>query len=97
MAHTKGPWNHFYGTNGWYVNNQAGVFIADVYGDSKEEAASNAQLIATAPVMFVEMERYLFILEAVEGDVELWNKLTKGTGISTLNGYRHAINKAKGI
>jgi hypothetical protein len=40
-----------------------------------------------------EMIRYLPVIEEAESNPEIWNKLTKGTGIATANGYRAAIKK----
>lgn len=37
---------------------------------------------------------YLPILERAELDPETWARLTEGTGIATLNRYRHIIAKA---
>ena len=54
----------------------------------------NARLIAAAPLMANEMERYLPIIERAEADPEVWSRLTEGTGIATANGYRNAIAKA---
>jgi hypothetical protein len=39
-----------------------------------------------------EMKRYLPVLERAEADPELWQRLTQGTGIATLNGYRNALS-----
>jgi hypothetical protein len=61
---------------------------------SKDEVEANAKVMAAAPEMKDELLRHLPILERIEADPELWDKLTKGTGIATLNGYRAAIAKA---
>lgn len=58
--------------------------------DAKEQYA-NARLIAAAPTQNEEMRRYLPILERAEADPEIWTRLTEGTGIATLNGYRSAL------
>jgi len=59
-----------------------------------KEAVANARLIAAAPELLAEMQRYLVILKRAESNPSLWGKLTEGTGIATLNGYRYAIAKA---
>lgn len=51
------------------------------------------QLEADKAELVREMERYLPILQAVENDAWVWDRLTKGTGIATTNGYAHAIQK----
>jgi hypothetical protein len=40
----------------------------------------------------VELIRYLPVLERAEADPEIWEKLTKGLGIATLNGLRKAVS-----
>jgi hypothetical protein len=63
----------------------------------KPTVLANAQLIAAAPIMLKEMEMYLPILESLEkNEPDMWDFLTQGTGIATLNGYRNAIAKATG-
>lgn len=47
--------------------------------------------MAIAPRQHEEMVRHLLILERLEADPELWERMTEGTGIATLNGYRAAI------
>lgn len=39
-----------------------------------------------------EMARYLPILIRAEAMTKQWHVLTTGTGIATLNGYKHALN-----
>jgi hypothetical protein len=58
--------------------------------------AANARLASAAPNLYAEMLRYLPIIEAVERDPEMWQRLTVGTGIATANGYRAALSKAEG-
>jgi hypothetical protein len=65
-------------------------------GVGPEQEEANARLIAAAPDQNAEMRRYLPVLERAEADPELWERLTKGTGIATLAGYRAAIAKAEG-
>lgn len=65
-------------------------------GMSAEEEYSNLLLLAAAPDQHSEMLRYLPVLERAEADPEIWEKLTAGLGIATLNGYRAAIAKATG-
>ena len=60
-----------------------------------QEAKANARLIAAAPEQHAEMLRYLPVLERAEAEPELWERLTAGLGIATLNGYRAAIAKAE--
>lgn len=43
-----------------------------------------------------EAERYLPVLERAEADPEVWDRLTAGLGIATLNGYRAAIAQKGG-
>jgi hypothetical protein len=63
----------------------------------KAEAEANAQLIAGSPTLLSEMKRYLPVFELLEkNEPEMWDFLTQGTGIATLNGYRNAIAKAEG-
>jgi hypothetical protein len=74
-----------------------GIDIARVYqpyGVSDETHTANARLIAAAPTQHAELLRYLPVLERAEADPELWARLTAGTGIATLNGYRAALAKA---
>jgi hypothetical protein len=42
-----------------------------------------------------EMERILPVLERAEADPDIWHRLTAGTGIATLNGFRTALRQAK--
>lgn len=39
-----------------------------------------------------ELLRYLPVLERAEADPEIWEKLTQGLGIATLNGYKKAVS-----
>lgn len=55
-----------------------------------------SQLAEQRAELLTEMSRYLPILEAIEGNPELWERLTARNGIATLNGYRNAIAKVKG-
>jgi hypothetical protein len=47
------------------------------------------------PDTIAEMERILPVLERAEADPETWDRLTAGTGIATLNGFRAALDRAK--
>jgi len=59
---------------------------------------ADAALIAAAPEMLNEAKRYLPILKDLqECHPTLWAILTQGTGIATINGLQHAINKAETI
>jgi hypothetical protein len=73
-----------------------GILIAKCWGHVRASAEANARLIAAAPDQHAEMKRYLPILERAEADPQLWERLTAGLGIATLNGYRAAIAKAEG-
>jgi len=55
---------------------------------------ANAKLMAAAPELLKEMERYLPVLERLEKMAQ-WDSCTEGLGIATANGFRNAINKAK--
>ena len=46
--------------------------------------------------LLAEMRRYLPLLERAEADSAVWDRLTAGTGIATLNGYRHVLEQAEG-
>ncbi len=63
---------------------------------SREEERANARLIASAPDMLAEMQRHLWILERAASLPDVWELLTVGTGVATLNGYKAAIAKALG-
>ncbi len=108
--HTPGPWRHAghdyaQGTH-ITVYCEQGTNVASVTkspwtgnkGPSAakylEVAEANARLITAAPDQHEEMVRHLTILERLEADPELWARMTKGTGIATLNAYRAAIAKA---
>lgn len=68
-------------------------------GLTYEDLCRLQNLIAAAPHLLKEMERYLPILERAEemGGGGVWGTLTDGTGIATINGYKAAIAKAKGL
>ena len=59
---------------------------------SKEDWDKIGPLLASAPDLKREMERYLPILKWLEQS-EFWHEATKGTGIASLNGYETALNK----
>lgn len=51
-----------------------------------------AELRAKADAMAVEMERYLPVLQKLQDQLPAaWDSCTHGTGIATVNGYRHAL------
>lgn len=54
-----------------------------------------ARLAVAAPALLEALERHLPILERAEECPTIWEELTKGTGIATLNGYRHALSAAR--
>lgn len=63
-----------------------------------EQDMQYAALIAAAPDLLNEAKRYLPILKDLqEYYPTLWAILTQGTGIATINGLQHAINKAETI
>jgi hypothetical protein len=45
--------------------------------------------------LIFEMERFLPILERAEKNPKIWDELTQGLGIATINGYKNAIEKFK--
>jgi hypothetical protein len=101
VKYTPGPW--FVEAVGNFIqvmNGEEGErsHIATLFTstmDNKEQQPFNAKLIAASPIMYSEMVRYYPILERLERDFpEVWDKLTKGTGIATRNGYKNAIQKA---
>lgn len=103
--HTPGPWavnNEEVPPIVFSIETQEMVACLssdDVYADCwhrEEWGKYNAFLIAAAPDMYEEMRRYLPVLERLEAEPELWFRFTEGTGIATLNGYRHALRKAEG-
>jgi hypothetical protein len=97
-AFTPGPWRAVCSNLGSSVvaDQQHGVrTIACTKRPSmNRNHASDARLIAAAPTQHEEMQRYLPLLERAEADPELWERLTAGTGIATLSGYRAALAKA---
>ena len=80
--HTPGPWHatKHTDTKGWTVS--AGNSIASVR--PREEAASNARLIAAAPDLLEVLEDWLRIAAATGGDSVIGNRA------------RAAIKKARG-
>lgn len=72
-----------------------GGFGLNSHAPSNDQADANARLIAAAPTLLAEMQRYLPVLEALECDPTLWIAYTKGTGIATTNGYRAALAAAE--
>ncbi len=91
---TPGPWKVCYDGQ---IFSEHGKYVCSFRWSSfnefnkDPEAAATARLIAAAPELYAEMERYLPILEALETMSPLWANLTQGTGIATLNGYRAAL------
>lgn len=54
-------------------------------------------LVNAATDLLKEMERMLVVIQRIEDELPAtWAEATQGTGIATSNGYRVAINKAKG-
>lgn len=99
--HTPGPWavfSHGFKKTGAYIKRKGAGFaegaVAIIPRSTVKPFEANAKLIAAAPSLLAEMERYLLILERAEAIPETWNLLTVGTGIATANGYRAAIKKA---
>ena len=69
-------------------------------GESEDcsDGTANANLIAAAPDLLKEMERMLVVIQRIEDELPAtWAEATQGTGIATSNGYRVAINNAKGV
>lgn len=92
-AHTRGPWHQ----NSYQVEADDGSLICHMSGwRGPKFTEANARLIAAAPTMHEEMQRFLEVIERAEADSEVWTRLTAGTGIATANAYRAAIAKAKG-
>ncbi len=60
------------------------------------EGVVNLNLVLAAPSMHDEMIRFLPVLERAIADSKVWEMVTAGTGIATLNRYRAAIAKATG-
>lgn len=107
--HTPGPWIAIHsipeeGSECFWLRAQPGGTICrgfsqeigTINGPQSGEQEANARLIAAAPEQHAEMLRYLPVLERAEADPELWERLTAGLGIATLNGYRAALAKATG-
>ena len=92
--HTPGPWL----AAGKHITQDDGGVIAytTAYAKPTPRQLADARLIAAAPEQHAEMLRYLPVLERAEAEPELWERLTAGLGIATLNGYRAAIAKAEG-
>ncbi len=61
-----------------------------------ETGLTPRQLAEQRDALLREMQRYLVVLERLWGEPKLWSEMTQGTGIATINGYRHAIAKAEG-
>ena len=108
--HTRGPWTVLPEEVDCYYIRVRGTRLGERYkvanvpmvtgrgvpAREADETRANARLIAAAPEQHAEMLRYLPVLERAEADPELWERLTAGLGIATLNGYRAAIAKATG-
>lgn len=77
-------------------NEADGELWANATNVYTETGLTPSQLEGQRAELLTEMKRYLPILEAVEGDPQLWERLTARHGIATLNGYRNAIAKATG-
>ncbi len=102
---TPGPWK-WVNVGGYFnLENEDGRRVCDdgSAGDEYQrtidpqddgESGANAKLIAAAPYLLSEMERYLVILERAESHPKIWAFITEGTGIATANGYRAAIKSA---
>lgn len=100
-AHRPGPWSaareHVHRACMYVDSLIDNHEVAVVYaGRSFDEAKANALLIAAAPDQNAEMLRFLPVLERAEANPEIWEKLTKGTGIATANSFRAALAKADG-
>lgn len=61
---------------------------AELSKELGEARSLNAELVR-------EMERYLPILQQLSEHTSLWDSMAQGTGIATINGYLHKIEKAK--
>lgn len=67
-----------------------------IYGDNVLDLTLKLQqAIADNERLKREMKRHLPILERIMDMPELWESITGGTGIATLNGYRAAIEGGK--
>jgi len=75
-------------------NEMDGLLWADATNVYTETGLTPSQLAEQRAYLLAEMKRYLPILEAIEGNPELWERLTARHGIATANGYRNAIAKA---
>jgi hypothetical protein len=98
-GHTPGPWRASIDlrTGAFTIedDNRIAVLCSRADWDHRAaESAANARLIAAAPDLLSEMKRYLPLLERLEAEPALWERLTVSLGIATLNGYRAAIAKA---
>lgn len=82
MKHTKGPWtlnkDEVYGNNGR-------DFIADIFNES-ESYKANANLIASAPEMFEELEKCLNYFRYKEDEI----------GLNYFNAIELVLKKARG-
>jgi hypothetical protein len=65
--------------------------------ETGQQELANARLIAAAPDLLAVCEELLPALENAEADVDIWHALTAGSGIATLNRFREAIAKARGV
>ena len=86
--------------DGWKVREkESGAIVCETYPwdvtGCKEEDVDVVCLIVASPKLYSEMERYLPILERLAACPKLWVQLTEGTGIATLNGYKHAMSLAR--
>ena len=103
MTTSNGPWSYDAESGLVLTKDMTGVWLGSTTGDSSaivcqvesHDGISNGDLIAAAPTMQREMNRYLPVLERAEADPILWQQLTAGLGIATLNGYRAALAKAE--
>jgi hypothetical protein len=76
------------------VRGSDGTIVAVRHRHDGKTNEANMALIAATLTQHAELLRYLPVLERAEADTELWERLTAGTGIATLSGYRAAIAKA---
>lgn len=78
------------------ANEKDGELWADATNVYAKNGLTPSQLAEQRAELLAEMNRYLPILETIEGNPELWERITARHGIATLNGYRNAIAKAIG-
>ena len=102
MTTSKGPWSYDAESGLVLTKDRAGDWTAtspycatEVCSVNPLDGISNGHLIAAAPTMQREMNRYLPVLKRAEADPILWQQLTAGLGIATLNGYHAALAKAE--